>query len=231
MCLWRGGGVVYLAMLLVGLAAGLWPEAIHQSQAYRSGGPLPVLQTVAVAQCAYFLLVWPIMLAARVDKLAARGDDVGRVSAMSAIGETAVLIAVAAPFYVGAGYLANSTSLDVCRTAISVLCVLPLAWAGALWAATGSYGKPWTVLAMLLLAFGGAAGWYIAREFAAASSTGVARAMWELSPITYVWSAGQGQVAQWVARPVWPVAAWGVAASVACLANVVFVRRRGCKEL
>ncbi len=206
-------------MLLAGLAVGLWPEAIHQSQAHRRGAPLPVLQAVAVAQCAYFLLVWPIILAFRSD------SRHGAPRAGGAIAESALLLVVAIPFYVAAGYFADATVADLARTAVAVCGGLPLAWACGLWMATCCPARPAALAAALTLAVGGAAGYYVVGEFLGGGSAAAARVLWQISPITFAWSVAQSQAGHWLPRPLWPLAAWALIAAVAGLVNLVCVRQ------
>jgi len=218
-CLWRGGAVIYLAMLLAALAAGLWPEAIHHSHVYRPDAPLPTLQTLAVAQCCYFLLVWPIVIAARSD---ARRGPLGA----AAVAETIVLVVAAIPLYVAGAYFADATVVDWARTATAVCGQLPLAWAGSLWIATYRPGRPWVALNALALVFGGAVGWYVIRDLLGGAAGGAAEAAWQISPITFAWQAAQSQGRRWFAEPLWPMAAWALAAAIAGLANLALVHGR-----
>jgi len=212
---------IYLAMLLAALAAGLWPEAIHHSQVHRPGAPVPTLQTLAVAQCCYFLLVWPIVIAARSD--GGRGP-----LGAAAVAETIVLLVAAIPFYVAGAYFADATVVDLARTAVAVCGGLPLAWAGSLWIATYRPGRPWVALNALALVFGGAIGCYVIREFLGGAAG--AAAAWQLSPITFAWQAAQSQGRRWFAEPLWPMAAWALAAAMAGLANLALVHGRRHKS-
>jgi len=215
--------VIYLAMLLVALAAGLWPGAIHHSQTHRAGAPLPTLQTLAVAQCCYFLLVWPIVIAARSD--GGRGP-----LGAAAVAETIVLVVAAIPFYVAGAYFADATVVDLARTATAVCAGLPLAWAGSLWVATCRPGRPWVALSALALVFGGAVGCYVVREFLSGGAAGAARMAWQISPITFAWQAAQSQVQRWFAEPLWPMASWVLAAAMAGLASLALVHGRPHKS-
>ena len=59
---WRPVGVIYLLVCLAGLGAGFWPDVIYPSPPDFHPAPLPVLQTLAVAQVGFFLLIYPIIL-------------------------------------------------------------------------------------------------------------------------------------------------------------------------
>ena len=59
--IWRTGGVWYLAVCVLGLAAGLWPDAVYPREGVVAA-PLPTLHTLAAAQVAYFLLIRPVLV-------------------------------------------------------------------------------------------------------------------------------------------------------------------------
>ena len=54
--------MIYVAMLLAGLGVVVYPGIVYPSRADVPSAPLPVLQTVAVAQLAYILLAFPLVL-------------------------------------------------------------------------------------------------------------------------------------------------------------------------
>ena len=223
-CLWRGVGVVYLAVLLVGLGAGLWPGVVHHSQAHRTGAPLPTLQAVAVAQSAFLLLAWPISLAFRSD--GRRGPP----RPAEAIGELALLIVAAIPFYLAAGYFSDAALADMVRTAAAVCGGLPLALAAGLWMVRCRPARPAALMAVLILTLGVPAAYYIVREFLGAASAGSVGVLWQISPITFAWSAGRSQVRHWVPQPVWPLAVWGLVAVAGVLMNLVIGPKERCNS-
>ncbi|MFB3893587.1 MAG: hypothetical protein ACE15C_16360 [Phycisphaerae bacterium] len=66
--------LIYLAFLLAGLACGLWPDWIFPPAGEVYTGPLPTLRTVAVAQAAFILLVWPVVAIRRSVRAGTRDE-------------------------------------------------------------------------------------------------------------------------------------------------------------
>ena len=143
---WSPAGAAYLALLLAGLAVGLWPEAIYVSKSGLPAAPPPALRVVALVQVAYVLLIYPLVLLARARRAAAdpdpgaaailgrreRADAGGRYLLACAV-ESAVLLLAAVPFYVAAAWFADAVAADVVRTAICVACLFPIAWSAGAW--------------------------------------------------------------------------------------------------
>lgn len=209
---WRPGGVIYLVLCLAGLAAGLWPDAIYPSRLDVRPAPLPVLQTLALAQVAFVLLVLPLLAAGEHER--SKGDDyIARMCLASA-----VYLLVAAPFYVAAIVLADATGTDVARTVLCVASLMPLAWAAGAWL-RGSAGRSVTLLVLLLAALGLPAAYYIAIEFLQA--VGSAEWLWRLAPATFAWDNAASQGASLLPRPLWAVCVWPVVAAGAGLLRVM----------
>jgi len=211
-------------MLLAGLVAGFWPDALYVSHG-RRGAPLPTLQTVAIAQCLYLLVVWPIVQAFRSD------GPHGPMRPVAAIRESVLLLVVGVPFYVVAGQFADASGNDLARTVMAVAGLLPLAWAAALWMATCRPGRPAVLLTMLALTLGAPATYYILREFLGATASGPARIFLQGSPITFTWEVARSQVPRWVPMPAWPVLAWLAIGAAAALINVAASVRTVPKDL
>ena len=60
--IWSPAGLIFLGMLAIGLACGLWPRAVYPANQPTGGPRLPVLQAVALAHVTWLLLVWPLVL-------------------------------------------------------------------------------------------------------------------------------------------------------------------------
>ena len=206
------------AVLLVGLAAGLWPQAIFPSKSPVGAGALPTLQALAVSHVIFVLLIWPLMLM--------RGADGEAVRPGRAIVTATVYVVVSAPLYVAAAWLGDAEPVDVIRTAVYVACLAPLGWAAGTYMAGGRAGSSWVLLAMLLLVAGVPAGHYIAREFL--SGAGDAGWLWRLGPATGVWDVAAPAGRSLVPRCVWPLAVYFAAAAAISVAGMV-LKRKGKK--
>jgi len=196
--------MLYLAFLLAGLAAGLWPDAIYPARGELRPAPLPALRTVAVAQVAFILLAYPLVLLARW-----RRGWSARFWAASAV-ESAALLAVAVPFYVAAAYLADATATDALRTAIYAAALMPLAWSAGAWMARSRRWRPWVAVDMITITLALPAAWYIAREFLTPDPLEWLR---QLAPATFAWRTAAARVPSLLARPVWALAIWPLAAA------------------
>jgi len=209
---WRPGGVIYLVLCLAGLAAGLWPDAIYPSHVDVRPAPLPVLQTLALAQVAFVLLVLPLLAAGEHQRSGGR-DYVVRMGLASA-----VYLWVAAPCYVAAFFLADATETDITRAILCVASLMPLAWAAGAWLA-GRAGRPVALLGLLLVAMGLPAGYYIAIEFLA--PVGSAEWVWRLAPATFTWDNAASRGASALPKPLWAFCVWPIAAAVVGLLRVM----------
>ena len=207
---WRPGGVIYLVLCLAGLAAGLWPDAIYPSRLNVRPAPLPVLQTLALAQVAFVLLAGPLLAAGERSRGSAY---VARTCLASA-----VYLLVTASFYAAAVVLADATVTDVARTALCVASLMPLGWAAGAWLRGGA-GRSGALLVLLLVALGLPAAYYIAIEFLQA--VGSAEWLWRLAPATFAWDNAASQGASLLPRPLWAVCVWPVVAAGAGLLRVM----------
>ena len=206
--IWQPAGVIYLAVLLVAMAAGLWHEAIYPPREALQPAPLPTLQTLAVGQVAFFLLIYPLILLRRISRQPIRHKWARRVI------ETAGLFAVTVPFYLAAAYLADAVASDVVRVAIYMACLVPLSCvAGSLLARARV--APVVLLGMLIVAMGLPAACYLAREFFAARPGFWG---WQLCPASFAWELARARGGQCLPSPAWAVLVWpGVAAGAALL--------------
>lgn len=207
---WGPAGGVYLLILLAGLAAGLWPDAVRPPKRAPVAAPLPTLQALLVAQAAYFLLVHPLVVARR------------RPSPLAACMGYAFLVAVAAPFYLAAGWLADAVWLDGLRCVVMILLPAPLSL--ALGAALARDRSASTALAAMgLIALGIPAAGYIAAEFTPARET--AAALWDLAPLTFAWRTAASRVDALFPRPAWAALTWPAAGLIGLLGLTLTARR------
>ena len=204
------------ASLLVGLAAGLWPRAIYPSSAPAAEAALPTLQTLAVSQVVFVVLIWPLMLMRWISAGALRPGGVVLV--------TLVYLLVSLPFYVAAAWLADAGPGDVVRTVVYVACLVPLGWAAGACMARGRAAGSWVLLVLLVFVAGCPAAYYIAREFL--SGAGDATWLWRLGPVTGVWDVAAGRGASVVPGAIWPLGIYVAAAAVIALVAVLAGRKQ-----
>jgi hypothetical protein len=206
--LWHPAAAWYLGLTLAGLAGGLWPGAIFHTRG-QEAGPLPALQAMAVAQVAFFLLVYPVILARRAG---------GERSWASCAVESFLLLAATAPLYAAAAWVSDATWRDCLRAGLAAACACPLSWA----AGRCLGARRWTsaVLICLLVAAAGLP-WaqYVCRDFAALDRA--ADALWRASPVTFAWDAAASRQSSCWPHPAWPILVWlALAAAMAALAAV-----------
>jgi len=206
---WRPAAAVYFLFALTGLAAGYWPASIYHPLALQ-GGPLPSHQALAVAQVAFFLLAYPLILARRKP-----GDRFW----FPCILESAALLAATAPLYAAAAFLADAVWTDCLRSALAVASFCPLSWAAGRCLGPGGTGGAgrWSsaVLIVLLLAAVGLpwAG-YACRDFlGGARAAPAADALWHATPATFAWDAAASRLGGLWPRPVWVIPLWLAAAA------------------
>jgi len=199
-CLWQGAGLWYLGFCLAGVAAGLWPEAILASKSGPRPLPLPTLQTLAVAQAAFFLLVYPLAILRRSEN-AEKPGAVRSLSSLAVFGETVVLLIVSAPFYYVSAYLADAVTADAFRASIGVACLVPLSWSAAAWLCRGGVWRAAAGVLLLVAALGLPAATYIAAE---TLKPEWADSLWRLSPATWLWQNADSRLVSVLPRPLWP---------------------------
>ncbi len=207
---WGPAGGLYLLILLAGLAAGLWPDAIRPPKRAPVAAPLPTLQALLVAQTAYFLLVHPLVVARR------------RPSPLAAVAGCAFLLAAAAPFYLAAGWLADAVWLDGVRCVVLIVLLVPLSLAlGA--ALDRPRVGPVALVAMLLISLAIPAAGYLAAEFTPARKA--ASALWNLAPLTFAWRTAGSRIDTLFPRPAWAALTWPTAGVIGLLGLVLTCRR------
>jgi hypothetical protein len=244
----RWGLLLYLACCLIGLALGLWPEAVRPSLEDIRTAPLPTLRCVALAQVAFILLVYPLVLASRLgphgpppqmpgpEKALAPARETGAPDPLavaretrptdkfywlSAALESVVFLVISVPFYVPAAWLGDAVAPDAVRAALCVAAMFPVAWvAGALLARGPGRGAVLTVL--LLVAVGLPAAWYVALEFLPRL-----RADWlvHLAPATFTWQQAASRLPSWTPHPLWAWLLWPLLAALAGVIPTVLGRK------
>ena len=214
--MWRPAGVLYLALCLAGLAAGLFPEVIVPWRHGVRAAPVPALAGVAVGQVAFIFLVYPLVWMRR----SLRGSE--KVCPLVAGLESSVLMLVAVPLYAAGAWFADAVVIDVVRVALYVGLLWPVAWAAGAWLARGT-GRTVVLLVLSIAALGLPAAWYIVAEFMPARSIDW---LWFVAPATAAWSAA-ARTGAVIPSPLWSWLAWPALAAVAGLALLLLPRRAG----
>ena len=207
--------LAYLAFCLAGLAAGIWPEAIYPSRADVLSAPLPALRTLAVAQVAFILLVYPLVAGARAGRCDARYWP-------EAVVESLALLAAAGPFYVAAAFLADATAVDAVRTAICAGSLWPAAWLAG-WMLRRPGARTPTVLALVVVTLGLPAAYYLVLEFLPVYP---AEWLWRLGPVTFAWETASSRRPDVLPSPVWAMFVWPVVAAAAAGVAALAGRQR-----
>jgi hypothetical protein len=225
-CLWQGAGLWYLGFCLAGVAAGLWPDAILPSKSGPRPLPLPTLQTLALAQAAFFLLAYPLAIFRRCEKtklqIANCKLQIEDKMSVTISGETVVLLIVSAPFYYVSAYLADAVAADAFRAVIGVACLVPLSWPAAAWLCRGGVWRAAAGVLLLVAAFGLPAATFIAAE---TLKPEWADFLWRFSPATYLWQNCDSRLAGVLPRPLWPGVSYVATAAVMFLLTLLFPRK------
>ena len=221
---WRPAGVLYLGFLLAGLASGLWHDAIFPSRDSLQPAPLPVLQSLAVAQVAFVLLAYPMVLLRRSRRTSGVPAASVRTFWPETIVESSVYLLLAVPFYAVGAYLADATATDAVRTGLYLAGLLPLAWAAGAHFTDRRRGTSIVVLLLAITALGVPAAYYIALEF---FPSGSGRWLRELAPATFAWRTGAARQDWWLPWPRWPWLLWPAVATVAISASLMVPKPDG----
>jgi hypothetical protein len=209
---------LYLAVVVAGLAAGLWPEATAAPKSARPSALLPSLQTVALAQVGFALLVQPLVALRRGERAAVR-----RYWPQTLL-ESAGLVLVTVPIYAAAAYFADAVAVDVVRTVICVVGVWTVGWAAGKHLACRRGGRGVLILMLLIVAVGMPAAYYIARQFLADADR--LQWLWRVTPATLIWQAAAPRQACWLPRPLWALLVWPVLAAALILLDLLRPARR-----
>ena len=225
-CPWRPAGLGYLAALLAGLGAGLWPETLWPTLAATDAAPLPTLQTLAVAQVLFILLVYPMVLLKRFAPPRTPGDGdenpppAGEMPYWRPVlAESAVFMLLAVPFYIPAAFLADATVADVVRHVICISTFFVVAWLAGAHFAQGRRGAWVVTLALLAVALGMPAACYAAAEFL---SPTLKYWLAKVTPVLLAWDSAAARGPGLLPRPLWAWLGWLAAAALAAaLAAVI----------
>jgi len=226
-CPWRPAGLLYLAALLVGLGAGLWPERLWPALAETAAAPLPTLQTLALAQLLFVLLVYPLVLLKRFGTSETPPAGAAVPYWRPVLAESAVFMVLAVPFYVPAAFLADATARDVLRHAICIGSFFPLAWLAGAHGAHGRRGAWVVTLGLLVAALGMPAACYIAAEFL---TPPLAYWLSCATPAVLVWDTAAARGASLLPAPLWAWLGWLAVAAGAGVLGAMIPPRRGATE-
>ncbi|MCE5325045.1 MAG: hypothetical protein LLG01_01385 [Planctomycetaceae bacterium] len=211
---WTPAALLYLLVLLAGLAVGLWPRSLYVPLE-GSAGPLPTLQVLAAFQALWLTLIWPLVLM--------RSAQAGSKYVLSALAALVLQLVVAAPFYVVAAWLSDAALLDVLRLIIFLLCLSPLAIAAGALMARNATAAAWTLLTLMLLTLGLPALFYLGTEFW--THAGSVDWLWNLGPLTAAWSTAAARGTSILPQPLWSP---GVLLAISAAAVFVTFSLRKC---
>ena len=215
---WRPAGMIYLAVMLIGLTVGLWPGSIRGSGDPYSPVSVRAVQTLVVAQVGFCLLAYPLIVLFRASgrRLLRWWPD--------AVIETLFWTFAGAAFFVPAVWLSGSVPLDAIRGATYVCGLWPMAWVCGLWLASGKRGSAAVMLISVFTAIGLPWLWYVSAEFFPSAMW--CETLWRLCPATQAWDVSAPRGSGGGLSPVWAIVVWPAAAA-AMFALWVIVPTRG----
>ncbi len=196
---WRPAGLLLLAIMLAGLAIGLWHESALPPAHEPTDNRSPVLQILSVALVAFFLVTYPLVLLWR-----ARRPIPSQSYWRAVLPESAMFGVVAGVFLAIAAFLADAAVLDVARTVLYLLALLPLTWLAGLCFHQRRRGTWLVLLGLILAAAGLPAAWYVSAEFFPPRAAGL---LGQLSPAMLAWRTAESRLDAVLPDPLW---AWGV---------------------
>jgi len=212
--LWRPAGIAYLAAMLVGLAVGLWPVSIRGSVNPYWPASVPAVQTLAVAQALFYLLVYPVIVLFR------SRTSRGWRAWPDAIVEMLFWTAISAVFYVPAVWLSGSRPYDAIRAAAYICCLWPVVLACGALLASNSRAGVGAMFISVLAALGLPWLWYVSAEFF--PQLAWSDVLWRFCPAAGAWeiAAPDGRWGPLWAMIVWPVTG-GVIFAIGLMAGSV----------
>jgi len=194
--------------MLIALAVGLWPQSVSPSGS-PSGDPyrpaaVPVVQTLAVGQVAFWLLAYPVIVLFRASRQAWRWWPDAAV-------ETIFWTLLGAVFFVPAVWLSDSVPGDAVRAAVYIATLWPLAWVGGAWLSSGRTGRSCVVFIFVFAALGLPGLWYTFAEFF--PSLGCSEMLWRLCPGMQAWSVSSARGSAGGLAPLWAFIVWPAAST------------------
>jgi hypothetical protein len=199
--------------MLVGLAIGLWYDVIFPPQYLPRPAPLPVLQTLAVAQTLFVLLAYPMVLLVRT------GRSPGRMDWPATLAESALHLLIAGAFYIPGAFFADAVAADAFRTGLQILALYPLAWVSGALVASRPRWAPAVSLAIMVIALGLPMACYVGLEFFPPQAGTLLK---NLAPAVFAWRNAAPRLDTLLPRPVW---GWLIWTCVALAGGVVVSRR------
>lgn len=220
--IWRMVGLFYLVILLVALAAGLWPESVYPHHYEPQSAPLTTLRATAVAQVAFILLIYPLSILGRLH----RGTQpvASENYWKPVLTESAMFLLVGGIFYVPAAYLANATVFDTVRTALYIASLFPLSWVAGAYFIRRPRATAGVILLLVVIALGLPAAYYISLEFL---KPGPNRWIEALSPALFAWKTSAPRLGTITPQPLW---AWLTWPGIALLSLMFCVKRKNKTE-
>lgn len=224
--------LVYLLFCIVGLSAGLWAENALATNLISQSAPLSLFQSFVTFQCAYMILVFPLIKLWRFSRQAGftePGADVIRDQAQASpagyfadLLETLGIFIISLPFYQTA-FVLSDISAGFIAGAILIVAVASIAgWVlGRLmcW----KYARVVGILYMLYAAGLGAAVWMICLDFLPNLDSNW---LLDYSPVTIGWLGSGATLAEIWTRWRYPITVI-ISLSVICaIGDYIFATRR-----
>jgi hypothetical protein len=211
---WRPAGLIYLAVMLIALAVGLWPGSIRGAGYAYSSALVRAVQTLVIAQVVFYLLIYPVIALFRAS------SKRGWRWWPDAVVEMFFWTLVAAVFFVPAVWLSCSVPSDAIGGAVYVCSLWPMAWVCGLWLASHKRGGAMVMLISVFAAIGLPWLWYVSAEFFPAA--GWCEALWKLCPATHAWDVAAPRGVGGGLTPFWSIAVWpAIAAAMFALWVIV----------
>ncbi len=225
--LWGPADVVYLAVSVVALGAGLFPELLLQPDLARGFISPPALQVLLAAQAGLLILFCPLLLARRRAPHSAAGGLLARFALAS--GEFILLLIASLPLYWAAAWFGNAAAADVVRGVLYLVAVAVATWGLSLWAVRDSPAGALAVsLASALIVVAAPVSYYLLAELTRLSVR--PDWLWSAAPVTCAFSVGASRGGSWYPAPLWAWALWPIVGVALTLARLLAPGRPGPQD-